>query len=440
MTYLPIIGIEVHIELKTKSKMFCGCEAKHFRIKPNTHTCPVCLGLPGALPVPNRKAIEWCCLIGLTLNCRVNNESKFDRKNYFYPDLPKGYQISQYDMPFCSNGFIEITTEEKNKTIGVTRVHMEEDTGKLIHIKDTTLVDFNRSGVPLVEIVSEPNINSSQEAVAYLKKIQQIVRSLDVSNCDMEKGSMRCEVNISLKAEKDKGLPKYKVEIKNINSFKFVKKAIDYEIRRQTEILKKGELPIQETRGYSEKTSRTFSQRSKEEAYDYRYFPEPDIPPVKIFNTEINQWKKGLPELPDDKKERFIKIYGLKESEAGILIADERKVKYFEQLIKLNLKPDQYRELATMIVNKRVNIDKFSPTSLVDHIKKQRVSKIGDKNILEKLVAEVLLKNKKAVSEYNAGKHEVLGFLLGQIMKKSNGRANIQMAKNILIEKLKQPA
>ncbi len=440
MKYLPIIGIEVHIELKTESKMFCRCDANHFRIKPNSHTCPVCLGLPGALPVPNRKAIEWCCLIGLALNCKINNESKFDRKNYFYPDLPKGYQISQYDMPFCQKGFIEINSEDKNKKIGITRVHMEEDTGKLIHAGNATLVDFNRSGVPLVEIVSEPDINSSGQAVAYLKKIQQIVRCLKVSNCDMEKGSMRCEANISLKKDENGQLPKYKVEVKNINSFRFVKRAIDYEIKRQTEILEKGETPIQETRGYSEKTSRTFSQRTKEEAHDYRYFPEPDIPPIKISNTKIYQWRKNLPELPDDKKERLIKTYGLKKYEAEILIADEMKIKYFEQLIKLNLKSSQYRELAKMIINKRVDINKLSPKDLVNHLKNQKLSKIGDKNILEKLVMKTLKENKKAVLEYKSGKHEVLGFLLGQIMKKTNGQANIQISKNILIEKLKQSA
>ena len=301
MKYTPVIGLEVHVELKTNSKMFCRCSADYFGKKPNTHTCPVCLGLPGALPYPNKKAIEWCLMIGLALNCEISLFSKFDRKNYFYPDLPKGYQISQYDEPFCKNGFIDLSNK---KRVGIRRVHMEEDTGKLIHEGNSTLIDFNRSGVPLVEIVTDPDFESAGEVVEYLKKIQQIVRTLGVSNADLERGDMRMEPNISLKNEGQKELPKYRIEVKNINSFKLVDKAIEAEIDRQTQ--NPGQR-FQATMRYDEKTNTTVTMRLKEEAADYRYFPEPDIPPFHWQQAYIEKLKKDakvMMDKPSEEEER----------------------------------------------------------------------------------------------------------------------------------------
>ena len=431
MDFLPIIGIEVHVELKTKSKMFCSCPAWHFQVKPNTHTCPVCLGLPGALPVPNKKAIEWCILIGLALESEIAKESKFDRKNYFYPDLAKGYQISQYDKPFCKNGKMEFKRFKslKFKKVRINRVHMEEDTGKLVHRGGSSLIDFNRSGVPLVEIVSEPDIHSAEQAVVYLKKIQQIIRYLGVSDCDMEKGSMRCEINISL--NKTKKLPNYRVEIKNINSFKFVKKVIEYEIQRQTKVLKSGKTPLQETRGYDEKKETTYVQRNKEEAHDYRYFPEPDIPPISIQGSVFSI--QDLPELPNAKIQRFIKTYNLSEYNARILTQTRELAEYFDTAAKIDKDPKQ---IAKIIVNKRINIKKFTPQQLVKHLQKQKTDKVSDKSQIEKIIIKVLKENKKAVKDYKKGKQETIGFLIGQVMRETKGKAEVQLVKKILVEKL----
>ena len=454
--YLPIIGIEVHVELKTKSKMFCGCSARHFRVKPNAHTCPVCLGLPGALPVPNRKAIEWCFLIGKALNCELMDDSSFDRKNYFYPDLAKGFQISQFNQPFCITGYLEFKMQNIGfKKIRINRVHMEEDTAKLLHKiidgEKVSLIDFNRSGVPLVEIVTEADINSSQEAVEYLKRLQQIIRYLDVSDCDMEKGSMRCEVNISLqkiqksppaarhlrtgKTPKVQELPNYKVEIKNINSFRFVKRAIEYEIKRQEELLEKGETPIQETRGFNENRQKTYSQRGKEEAHDYRYFPEPDIPQFRIQNSELRIRK--IPELPDQKIKRYIKDYGLPEMTAEILCTEKKRAQYFEEAISQITEISKIRGIANIIVNKKVNIKKFTPPQLIAYLQKQKTQKVSDKNQLLTIVEKVLKENQKAVSDLKNGKQEALGFLIGQVIRETACKADAQTVKKLLIEKLK---
>ncbi|MFI5265527.1 MAG: Asp-tRNA(Asn)/Glu-tRNA(Gln) amidotransferase subunit GatB, partial [Candidatus Levyibacteriota bacterium] len=338
--YKPVIGLEVHVELKTKSKMFCRCDATYFGQEPNTHTCPVCLGLPGALPYPNKQAIEWCIKIALSLNCKINEFSKFDRKNYFYPDLAKGYQISQYDLPFGEKGFIEVFKEKGSnvlKRIGITRVHMEEDTGKLTHATvegtSVSLVDFNRSGVPLVEIVTEPDFENEYQVVQYLQKLQKIVRYLGVSNADMERGDMRLEPNISLRKDGETGLPKYKVEVKNINSFKFVDRAIKFEIERQAKILDEGKTPAQETRGWNETKNATVSQRSKEEAHDYRYFPEPDIPPIAHTKPQIDDLKSQIGELPDAKQKRFEKEYALAGYDAEILTRENETADFFEQAV-----------------------------------------------------------------------------------------------------------
>ena len=329
--YLPVIGLEIHVELKTLSKMFCQCSGDYFGKSPNSQVCPVCLGLPGALPVPNKKAVEWTILLGKALNCQINSLSKFDRKHYFYPDLPKGYQISQYDEPLAKQGKFS-----KKKAVRINRVHLEEDTGKLIHQGNDTLIDFNRSGVPLVEIVTEPDFDNVDDVIRFLQELQVIIRYLDVSDADMEKGTMRLEPNISIKhlacnIKQDNKLPNYKVEIKNINSFRFVKQAIEYEIKRQTALLENNKTPKQETRGFDEKMQITFPQRSKEEAHDYRYFPEPDIPPLHFSDEYLNKIFKEIPELPAEKVKRYIKQYQLKEEDAFRITRNNKLAQFYEK-------------------------------------------------------------------------------------------------------------
>lgn len=453
--YTPIIGLEVHVELKTNSKMFCGCSADYFGKEPNSHTCPVCLGLPGALPVPNKTAIEWCIKISHSLNCKINTLSKFDRKNYFYPDLAKGYQISQYDLPFGYDGSITLSSGRK---IGITRVHMEEDTGKLSHqeIKGqkASLIDFNRSGVPLVEIVTEPDFHDALEVKEYLQKLQQIVRYLDVSNADMEKGEMRLEPNISLlintplkKSEKDDdtkyainkhGLPNYKVEVKNINSFRFVEKAINYETKRQEEILEDDERPAQETRGWDENRQKTFSQRSKEDAHDYRYFPEPDIPPIITTKEQISTILSSVPELPEKKLKRFIAEFSLTEYDSEILTREKSLADFFEEAVVAGngqqIKP---KEIANVIINKKVDITSATPLSLVKQIAESKKVATVDVKELEKIIAEVITENTKAVEDYKNGKEPVLMFLVGQTMKKIGKKVDVNVVKEALVKSIK---
>ncbi len=454
MDFSPIIGLEIHVELSTKSKMFCSCSADYLRVvtskqgspdvtsggsyfvsEPNTHVCPVCLGLPGALPVANKKAIEWTVLTGMALGCQTPLFSKFDRKKYFYPDLPKGYQISQYDLPFCVKG--------KLNGIRITRVHLEEDTAKMIHTKvkgeNASLIDFNRSGVPLMEIVTEPDIRSAPQAKEFLKKLQQVIRYLEVSDCDMEKGSMRLEVNISVKkvakveqVEKVK-LPEYKVEIKNLNSFRFVEKALDYEIKRQIQLIKVGKKPIQETRGWDEVKQKTTVQRYKEEAADYRYFPEPDLPPIRWKKEQLKKLKKQLPELPDEKQARFIKQFNLSKYQAAILVASKDGANYYEEAVKVGKKHKiSAQELANVIINKRVDTDKILPAELIEILVKKRKAPAISSQKLKKLIDKVLKTNKKAVADYKSGKKEVLGFLIGQVIRAAKTKIDPKQTRQIL--------
>lgn len=438
MNYTPVIGLEVHVELRTKSKMFCQCSAEYFGKSPNTHTCPVCLGLPGALPVPNITAIEWCTKIALALNCEINEFSKFDRKNYFYPDLPKGYQISQYDLPFGKNGSIELTSGTR---IGIRRVHMEEDTGKLTHVAEKSLIDYNRSGVPLVEIVTEPDFNNAKDVKEYLQNLQQIVRYLDVSNADMEKGDMRLEPNISLanneEIQKDK-LPKYKVEVKNINSFSFVEKAINFEIDRQAKILDEKKIPQQETRGWNETKNETVSQRIKEEANDYRYFPEPDIPPITMSQDKISRLKSEVPELPDKKIVRFTNEHQLPHYDAEILSRDRFTADFFEKMVEYgkthSLTPKQ---IANAVINKKVILDSTTPEEAVNLIAEANKKDGVSDDELEKAISNVVQENEKAVIDYKSGKETVIMFLVGMTIKKLGKKVDAQLVKKSLEEKLK---
>jgi aspartyl-tRNA(Asn)/glutamyl-tRNA(Gln) amidotransferase subunit B len=436
--YTPIIGLEVHVELKTKSKMFCRCSADYFGAEPNTHTCPVCLGLPGALPVPNKQAIDWCVMIALALNCEINEFSKFDRKNYFYPDLPKGYQISQYDLPFGKDGSMKL---KSGKTIRIRRVHMEEDTGKLIHqdvdnVK-TSLIDFNRSSVPLVEIVTEPDFNNAEDVIEYLQRLQQIVRYLEVSNADMEKGDMRLEPNISLTTDINV-LPNYKVEVKNINSFRFVGKSIEFEIKRQTEILGRDETPVQETRGWNESQNGTVSQRVKEEANDYRYFPEPDIPPIRHSKDEISNLRERVPELPEAKISRFVRLFGIPNYDAEILCREKSLADYFEAAVELGKEKNiSAKQIANAIINKKIDHSSISAEKLIRDIAESSKVESIDETELQTIIDKVISENEKAVSDYKSGKESVIMFLVGQCMRVIGRRVDVQQVKSQLIESIK---
>ncbi|MDP3954890.1 MAG: Asp-tRNA(Asn)/Glu-tRNA(Gln) amidotransferase subunit GatB [bacterium] len=435
----PIIGLEVHIELKSESKMFCSCEAEHFGVEPNTHTCPVCLALPGALPYANKKAIEATIIVGLTLNCDVTGVSKFDRKNYFYPDLPKGYQISQYDMPLAKNGKCKI---EKGKWIRIRRVHLEEDTGKLIHTEGASLIDYNRAGVPLMEIVSEPDFESADEVKSYLQKLQQLVRSLGLADADMEKGQMRCEPNVNLKIEEEGNIFFTPIaEIKNVNSFRFVSAAINHEINRQ--LLHFNQTRIEkgagnkETRGWDEKNKVTFPQRAKEESSDYRYFPEPDIPPLEWSNAQIDSLKNQISELPDAKKERFMKTYTINEESAKILTENQMVRVYFEEAVEIGstwgIEP---REVANMIINKRLDMTKLTPLEFIEEINKAKQKTDMSEGELIKIIDDVLGRNISAVEDYKKGKTNVLDFLVGQVARETKGKSDSNQTRKLLLEKL----
>jgi aspartyl-tRNA(Asn)/glutamyl-tRNA(Gln) amidotransferase subunit B len=476
--YLPTIGLEIHIELKTQRKMFCDCLNNSEEKQPNLNVCPVCLGHPGVLPKVNYEAVRSILKLGSALNCSLREVSKFDRKNYFYPDLPKGYQISQYDKPFCENGYLEIPFINKEseiydfKKIKIRRIHLEEDTGKLIHADNKTFVDFNRAGVPLAELVTEPDIHSAEEAKKFCEELQLIIRYLGIANADMEKGEMRCEVNISLRKEGEEGLGT-KVEIKNLNSFKAVADAIKYEIERQTALLEKGEKIVQETRGWDENTQKTVSQRRKEEAHDYRYFPEPDLKPINIKEQfDIEEIKREVPELPNEKRLRFFKEYGLRPNEIEELVYYFDLADYFEKVIMeldgLKLKEGKEREkrikLAynylttdlralmserlTKVKDLKITAAQFA--SLINFIDSDQISSaaakavladifetganpetiIKEKNLfqisdvkeIEEVIKKVVAENPQPVSDFQKGKENALQFLVGQIMRETKGR------------------
>ena len=434
-TYQPVIGLEVHVELSTASKMFCRCSSDYFGQEPNTHTCPVCLGLPGALPVPNVKAIEGCIMIGLALNCEIALFSQFDRKHYFYPDLPKGYQISQYQHPFAQRGYIMLSND---KGIRIRRVHMEEETGKLLHqdldSRAVSLIDFNRSGVPLVEIVTEPDFENADQVKEYLQKLQQIIRSLNVATANPDKGEMRFEPNISLRRAGEGNLPHYKVEVKNINSFSFVERAINYELKRQSSILERGETPIQETRGWDEKRHITLGQRSKEEAMDYRYFPEPDIPPFRWQPGEIAELRRTLPELPDEKKARLIQNYHITAYDAERLTRERRLADFFEEAVKVGQEHGiDPKTIANVVMNKKIDIDTTVPAGLIKDIVASRRIDAIDETELQSIIQEVIASNPKAVEDYKKGKAKAVMFLVGASMRKLKGRAPAEHVQGLII-------
>lgn len=433
MEYIPIIGLEIHIQLNTKTKMFCACSADIWQEKPNSHVCPTCLGLPGALPVPNKESIEKVIKLGLSLGSIISEYSQFDRKNYFYPDLPKGYQISQFYFPFCRDGNLS--------NIRIREIHLEEDTGKSFHESDVTLLDYNKSGMPLAELVTEPDFRSSEEAVNFSKKIHQLVKSLGISEADMEKGNMRLEANISLKEQEagsmklevgSKDLPDYKVEVKNINSFRFLGKVIDYELSRQKELLEAGEKVIQETRGYDERTGETFSQRVKETAKDYRYFPEPDIPPIIISKEWLAEIKSQVKELPWEKEGNLAKEYSLESSQMKILTAEPDLFALFEKSVSLAGK-DSAKKIADLLINKKENRN-LKPEDLEKILKEQSNKVTLGPDQLKSICKKVISENAQAVTDFKNGKEASLKFLVGQVMRLSFGKANPLETERVLRE------
>ncbi len=478
MSYEAVIGLEIHSELKTKTKIFCGC-ATAFGAEQNTHVCPVCLGLPGVLPVINKRVVEFAIKAGLALNCTINKFSKFDRKNYYYPDLPKNFQTSQYDLPIAEHGYVDIDTENGKKRIRITRIHMEEDAGKLVHsgntIKDSdsSNVDYNRTGVPLIEIVSEPDMATPQEARAYMEKVKSILEYIDVSNCRMEEGNLRADLNVSLRPQGTETLGT-KAEMKNINSFKAVEDALSYEIERQEEILEDGGHIVQETRTWDPDKGITLSMRTKEEAHDYRYMPEPDLVPIVTTDEEIEAYRKNLPELPDARQKRLEDAYGLSSYDAGIITASRQMAEYFDAVIadgadaklaanwmmgdlakNLNAEgktieesPVDAKRLGQMIaliskgtisskIAKKVFTEMWtSPDAPEKIVKDKGLVQITDTKAIEAIVDAVIAANPKPVEDYKAGNKKAIGALVGQVMKQSKGKANPGMVNQLLAAKL----
>jgi aspartyl-tRNA(Asn)/glutamyl-tRNA(Gln) amidotransferase subunit B len=473
--YEVIIGLEVHAQLLTDTKIFCRCSTK-FGSGPNTQTCQVCTGMPGVLPVMNRKAIEFAIRTGLAMNCRITPYSRFARKNYFYPDLPKNYQISQYELPLCEGGFVEIIMDNEVKRIGITRIHMEEDAGKNIHDSrgEYSYVDLNRTGVPLMEIVSEPDLRSPGEAAEYMKKLRAILRYLGVCDGNMEQGSLRCDANVSIRPFGQRELGT-RTELKNINSFRFVEKALEYEIRRQTAIVEDGGKIVQETRLWDSAAGVTQSMRSKEEAHDYRYFPEPDLPPIVVDNAWIDRIKAGLPELPDQKRQRFIKTYGLPEYDSEILTVERSVADWFEEAVKaggqakavsnwimgdlmrimneagktiddMPIKPPQLAGMLKLVddgtisgkIAKTVFEEICTTGKNADEIVKEKgLVQISDTGEIEKAVDDILAKHPDEIGRFRAGDEKLIGFFVGQVMKATKGKANPKVLNDLLMKKLK---
>ncbi len=477
MDYEPVIGLEVHAQLLTESKIFCGCSTA-FGADPNTHTCPVCLGMPGVLPVLNQKVVDYALRLALATNCNIAPRSLFARKNYFYPDLPKGYQISQYESPLATGGFVDIYLEDGSwKRIGITRVHMEEDAGKLIHDEHRpySYVDFNRTGVPLLEIVSEPDIRSAEEASAYLKALRDILVYLEICDGNMEEGSFRCDANVSVRPSGEKRFGT-RTELKNMNSFRNVQRAIAYEIERQVELLRGGGSVIQETRLWDEARQITYSMRGKEEAHDYRYFPDPDLVPLKVDDVWIERIRKGLPELPGPKRERFVAQYGIRDYDAAILTSSRELADYFEACVAIFPDPRQVCNWMTGELLRFLNEDDIPVSScpvtpeklagMLSLLAEGRISRriaqsvfeemyrtgeapeevlrrkgwaaVTDRDSLSALVDQVLSQNPKEVDAFRQGKTKLMGFFMGQVMRQTQGQADPKLAQELLEERLRE--
>lgn len=472
MNYETIIGLEVHAELSTATKIFCSCTTQ-FGGEPNTHCCPVCLGLPGSLPKVNKRVVEFAVKAGLATNCSISKISSMARKNYFYPDCPKNYQITQHEHPICENGYIEIETEEGIKRIGIERIHIEEDAGKMLHLEDGSLVDYNRTGVPLIEIVSKPDIRSPKEARLYLEKLKSILQYIDVSDCKMEEGSLRCDANISLKAY---GEDKFgtKTEIKNMNSFKALEKALEYERNRQLESIEKGEKIHQETRRWDDAKGITIVMRSKEQAHDYRYFPEPDLVTIDVSDEWIDEIRSNLPELPHVKKERFVSMYGIPEYDASVLTSSKKLADFFEESAKLSedakassnwimgemlrymndkeidiesvkIKAEDLAKLIKLInkgtisgtIAKKVFSEMFETGKGPEKIVEEKgLLQNSDTDYIKDIVLKVMSENQQSVTDYKNGKDRAFGFLVGQVMKATKGKANPGIVNQILKEEL----
>jgi aspartyl-tRNA(Asn)/glutamyl-tRNA(Gln) amidotransferase subunit B len=470
MSYEPVIGLEVHAQLLTKSKIFCGCSTQ-FGAEPNSHTCPVCMGMPGVLPVLNKKVVEYTMKMALATHCRINKACNFARKNYFYPDLPKGYQISQYAQPLSEHGYVDIEQDGGKKRIGITRIHMEEDAGKLMHDEHTpsSYVDLNRTGVPLIEIVSEPEMRNAEEAAAYLKRLHEILVYLEICDGNMEEGSFRCDANVSLRQRGETAFGT-RAELKNMNSFRNVQRALEYEIKRQQYVLENGQEVIQETRLWDDSQGVTLSMRSKEEAHDYRYFPDPDLVPIVIDEVWIEEVKKSLPELPLEKRERFIREFQIPPYDAGVLTSSRALADYFEEVARLSGKPkvagnwvmgdvlrflnEEKRDikecsilpqsLAEMIVliengtisgkmAKDIIVEMYktgkTPQTIIEE---KGMVQITDEDALEKTIAEVLAANPAQLEQYRGGKEKLFGYFVGQVMKATQGKANPQLINELL--------